>query len=449
MQNSIWWIEYLGLQGIRLDTLPYPEKDFVAEWSRRIMAEYPAFSIVGEEWSELPAVTSYWQAGKQNSDGFATHMSSVFDFPVQSEMAWALTGDPASVNGVWVNLYETVAQDFLYPEPMNLLIFPGNHDMDRIFTRLEEQLDLFKMAMVYVATMRGIPQFFYADEILASHVGTSSHGVLRSDFPGGWEGDTVNAFTGSGLDEQQLEAQDFVRRLLNWRKDNPVIHHGDFMHFAPIRNVYVYFRYDDAGTVMVILNRDEEPVELDLARFAERLGNATSATDVMGGEQRRTRRIDFPRTTLCAGSRTGVALDRYYASGRAYPAAARRYPPGRAFGEYERHELISGALTHPHHDRRTVTLTPIDDSAFEVHYREAGVEQLPSFAIDSHDSTPVEARTVRTQRYAIVFEIEGLTAIVDKVPGPGAVFEGRPAARRRGTRLLPSRDHARHSFFPR
>ena len=285
VQNSIWWIEYLGLQGIRLDTLPYPEKDFVAEWSRRIMAEYPQFTIVGEEWSELPAVTSYWQAGKQNSDGYSTHMTSVFDFPVQSELAWALTGDPESVSGVWVNLYETVAQDFLYPEPMNLLIFPGNHDMDRIFTRLEEQLDLYKMAMVYVATMRGIPQFFYADEILASHVGTSSHGVLRSDFPGGWEGDVVNAFTGEGLDEPQREAQDFVRRLLNWRKGSRTIHYGDFMHFAPVRNVYVYFRYDDTDTVMVILNRDENPVDLELARFAERLDDAAAATDALSGER--------------------------------------------------------------------------------------------------------------------------------------------------------------------
>ena len=285
VQNSIWWIEYLGLQGIRLDTLPYPDKHFVTEWSRRIMAEYPHFSIVGEEWSELPAVTSYWQRGKQNADGYETHISSVFDFPVQAELAWALTGDPESISGVWINLYETVAQDFLYPERMDIVVFPGNHDMDRIYTRLDEQLDLFKMAMVFVATMRGIPQFFYADEILASHPGTSSHGELRSDFPGGWQGDTINAFTGEGLTGEQLEAQAFVSSLLNWRKENPTIHNGDFMHFAPVRNVYVYFRYDEAGTIMVVLNRDENPVELETARFAERIGDAASATDALSGRQ--------------------------------------------------------------------------------------------------------------------------------------------------------------------
>ena len=285
VQNSIWWIEYLGLQGIRMDTLPYPDKEFLTEWSRRILEEYPAFSIIGEEWSVLPAVTSYWQRGKQNSDGYVSHFPNVFDFPVQDELAWALTGNPDTVSGVWVSLYETVAMDFLYPEPDDLVIFPGNHDMDRIYTRLDEQGDLFRMAMVYFATMRGIPQFFYADEILASHPGTSSHGELRSDFPGGWDGDTINAFTGEGLTDAQREAQDFVRTLLNWRKTNKTIHNGRFMHFAPIRNVYVYFRYDDIDTVMVALNRDEDTVILDMERFAERIGISRFATDVLTGQR--------------------------------------------------------------------------------------------------------------------------------------------------------------------
>jgi glycosidase len=194
-------------------------------------------------------------------------------------------GDPGSFNGVWLSLYELVGMDFLYPDPMNLVIFPGNHDMDRIYTQLEENFDLYRMTIAYYATMRGIPLFFYADEILASHMGTSSHGALRSDFPGGWEGDVVNAFTGEGLTGQQQDAQQLVRTLLNWRKGNPTIHHGRFMHFAPIRNVYVYFRYDDDNTIMVVLNRDEEPVTLETERFAERIGEATHATDVISGKR--------------------------------------------------------------------------------------------------------------------------------------------------------------------
>ncbi|MCK5326952.1 MAG: cyclomaltodextrinase N-terminal domain-containing protein, partial [Woeseiaceae bacterium] len=199
VQNAIWWIEYVGLQGIRIDTWPYPDKHFMTEWTRRIMQEYPDFNMVGEEWSENPAVVSYWQRGKQNHDGYVSYLPSLFDFPVQAALMRALMGDVASWNGVWTPLYELVGTDFLYPNPMSLVIFPDNHDMNRIYTQLEENDDLYKMAMVYYATMRGIPQFFYGDEILASHMGTSSHGELRSDFPGGWEGDTKNAFTGDGL----------------------------------------------------------------------------------------------------------------------------------------------------------------------------------------------------------------------------------------------------------
>ena len=285
IQNSIWWVEYLGLQGIRMDTWPYPDKHFMSEWSRRIMQEYPDFNIVGEEWSELPAVTAYWQRGQRNHDGYVSYLPSVFDFPVQGAVTRALMGDPSSFNGVWTSLYELVGLDYLYPDPMNLVIFPDNHDMDRIYTQLEENFDLYKMAMAYYATMRGIPMFFYADEILASHMGTGSHGALRSDFPGGWDGDTVDAFAGEGLTDQQREAQQFVRTLLNWRKNSPTIHHGKFMHFAPIRNVYVYFRYDSDNTVMVVLNRDEEMITLETSRFAERVGDTTHGTDVIGGKR--------------------------------------------------------------------------------------------------------------------------------------------------------------------
>ena len=285
VQNSIWWVEYLGLQGIRMDTWPYPDKQFMSEWSRRVMQEYPDFNIVGEEWSELPAVTAYWQRGQHNHDGYVSYLPGVFDFPVQGAFTRALMGDPESHNGVWVSLYELVALDFLYPDPMNLVIFADNHDMDRIYTQLEENFDLYRMAMAYYATMRGIPMFFYADEILASHMGTSSHGALRSDFPGGWEGDAVNAFTGEGLTAKQREAQQLVGKLLNWRKNSATIHHGKFMHFAPIKNVYVYFRYDEHNTIMVILNRDEEPVTLATARFGERIGDATHGTDVLTGKR--------------------------------------------------------------------------------------------------------------------------------------------------------------------
>jgi len=164
------------------------------------------------------------------------------------------------------------------------MIFPDNHDMSRIYTQLGEDYDLYRMAMVFYLTMRGIPQIFYGTEILMSHPGTESHGALRMDFPGGWEGDETNAFTGAGLSDRARDAQSFVRKLLNWRKQKTVIHTGQLMQFTPIRNVYAYFRYDENDTVMVVFNRGDEAVTIEIDRFAERIGNSRKAVDVITGE---------------------------------------------------------------------------------------------------------------------------------------------------------------------
>jgi glycosidase len=177
-----------------------------------------------------------------------------------------------------------LAQDFLYPDPFNLVIFPDNHDMSRIYTQLDEDDQLFRMAMVFYLTMRGIPQIYYGTEILMSHPGTESHGAIREDFPGGWPSDERNAFTGKGLNRKQIEAQQFVRVLLNWRKDAEVIHSGGLMQYSPIGGVYAYFRYDNDDTVMVVFNRGEDNVDLDLKRFSERLHDSESAVDVLSGK---------------------------------------------------------------------------------------------------------------------------------------------------------------------
>jgi glycosidase len=157
--------------------------------------------------------------------------------------------------------------------------------MSRIFTQLGEDIDLWRMAIVYYMTMRGIPQFYYGTEILMSHPGTDSHGAIRSDFPGGWDGDTSNAFTGLGLDGDRAAAQSFMRKLLHWRKSADVIHHGKLMQFAPIGNVYTYFRYDDDDTVMVVFNLADKPQTLEMSRFAERIGQRESAVDIVSGQR--------------------------------------------------------------------------------------------------------------------------------------------------------------------
>jgi glycosidase len=301
VQNAIWWIETLGLAGIRHDTHPYPDKHFMTEWTRRIMEEYPDFNIVGEEWNGNPMIVSYWQRGKQNRDGYVSHLPSLMDFPLQETLADVLVAEKPDWGSSWGPLYETLAMDSVYPDPFNLVIFPDNHDMDRIFTQLDEDLDLFRMAMVYTLTMRGIPQIYYGTEVLLDNTGfPGDHGVIRTDFPGGWAGDPVNAFTGEGLSESQREAQALIRQLLTWRQDQEVIHSGQLMQFAPIGEVYAYFRYDDEDTVMAVFNKNEAAIELPLTRFAERLGDATRAREVLSGETvdlRRPLRLE-PRSVM-------------------------------------------------------------------------------------------------------------------------------------------------------
>lgn len=282
-QNAIWWIEYLGLAGIRMDTYPYPDRHYMTEWTRRVMDEYPNFNVVGEEWSEEPAVVAYWQRGKRNPDGYVSYLPTLMDFPLQSALSKALTEEEGWTTG-WNRLYETLALDFLYADPSVLVVFPDNHDMSRIFTQMNEDFNRWKMAMTYVLTTRGTPQLYYGTEILMKNPGTNDHGVIRSDFPGGWPSDKVNAFTGKGLTDQQRQAKDFLKKLLHWRQQTPVVHFGKLTHFLPRDGVYVYFRHDDNDMVMVVLNKNTKPYSLKLDRFRELLPASATGTDVLTGQ---------------------------------------------------------------------------------------------------------------------------------------------------------------------
>ena len=246
------------------------------------MDEYPNFNIVGEEWVENPAIIAYWQEDKINQDGYTSCLPSLMDFPMTMTLHRALTQEEGWNSG-WNELYENLANDFLYAHPEKMVIFPDNHDMSRIFTQVGEDYDLYKMALTYILTMRGTPQLYYGTEILMSHPGSNSHGIIRSDFPGGWDGDSVNVFTGKGLADVELQAQSFVRRLLMWRKGKSLIHDGKLKHFVPDNGIYVYFRYYDDESVMVVLNKNKEATEIDLARFSESIRSFESGTDVSSG----------------------------------------------------------------------------------------------------------------------------------------------------------------------
>ncbi|MBC2837852.1 glycoside hydrolase family 13 protein [Robiginitalea sp. SC105] len=269
IQNSIWWVETLGLGGIRQDTYPYPSKEFMARWARSVMAEYPNFNIVGEEWSYNPLLVGYWQDGARNRDGYRSYLRSTMDFPLQRTLVEALTTDENWDSGLNL-LYEGLANDFHYARPEDLLFFGDNHDMDRIHTQLGESVPLTEMALAFVLTAPRTPQVYYGTEILMSNSDKpGDHGRIRTDFPGGWEGDRVDAFTGKGLKPSQKGMQSKLRNLLRYRRESPAIHSGATLHFAPEDGIYVLARRLESETVLLLLNKNDTPVTLDTRRFAE------------------------------------------------------------------------------------------------------------------------------------------------------------------------------------
>jgi glycosidase len=285
IQNSIWWIETLGLAGIRQDTYPYSPKKFLEQWTCSIMKEYPDFNMVGEEMITNPSIVAYWQQGKQNNGSYNGCLKTVMDFPLQAILMQSLTEEESWGKGL-VRLYDGLANDFVYANPNNLLVFGDNHDMDRVFTQLKNDPALVQMAMSYLLTIRGIPQVYYGTEVLIDNTAKpGDDGLRRTDFPGGWKTDNVNGFTGVGLSNDQQQMQAFMKKLLNWRKNKSVIHNGNTLHFVPDNGTYVYFRYNKQDTVMIILNKNTTSTIINTGRFAEIIKNKKSGIDVLSGQQ--------------------------------------------------------------------------------------------------------------------------------------------------------------------
>jgi glycosidase len=283
VQNSLWWIEYAGIDGIRMDTYPYPDKDFMAHWTREVLREYPRFNIVGEVWIHSAAITAYWLKNTFNRDGYQSTLPSVTDFPV-FEAATRAFNEPTGWADGLSRLYHVLAEDFVYEKPENNVIFLDNHDVTRYFTSVRENLGSFKLGLAFLLTTRGIPQVYYGTEILMTGDGGFHPGV-RKDFPGGWPGDATDAFRPEGRTPAQNEAFNYLRTLANWRKRTPVVHHGKLTHFLPENETYVYFRHDGQACVMVALNNSDQPKTLDTKRFAEVMAGYATARNVLTGEQ--------------------------------------------------------------------------------------------------------------------------------------------------------------------
>jgi glycosidase len=273
IQTTLWWVEYAGIDGIRMDTYQYNYKDFMNDWLKIIKTEYPDLFIVGEVWMNDPEIIAYWKKGNINRDGFASELEFITDFPIQATLNQVFS----DYKGIY-ELYNTVSRDYLYNDPNTNMIFADNHDVTRIFTFCKNDIKKYKQVITFLLTARGIPQIYYGTEILMTG---DHHEILRADYPGGWQEDTVNAFTKEGRTDLQNEAFNFLTKLLNWRKNSTVIHNGKTLHFIPYKDTYVYFRYDNNNCVMVAINNGKEDVTLDYNRHYEILKNYISGKEII------------------------------------------------------------------------------------------------------------------------------------------------------------------------
>ena len=285
-QWAVWWIEYSGLDGFRVDTYPYNEKMPMSRWCEAVMAEYPNFNIVGEVWTSSIPQLAYWQGGNENKDGFDSHLKSIMDFPLHDAIRSAMT---ESGNCGWgqgmTRVYDVVSHDFVYHDLQNMMIMAANHDTDRIGDVCEGDARRMKIVATLLCTMRGMPQMLYGDELMFRSTDRSKgHPTLRVDFPGGWEGDPVNLFDRSQHTDAQREVFDYTRQLMNWRKSKEVIHTGRTLHFIDRDNTYAFFRYNDSEAVFVYINNSDQTREIPWQRYSEITEGIATGRDVITGE---------------------------------------------------------------------------------------------------------------------------------------------------------------------
>ena len=284
IQNAIWWIEYADLDGFRVDTFSYNDKVGIAKWTKSITDEYPYFNIVGEVWMQNQAHMAYWQKDSKIGaiENFNSNLPSVMDFTLLNALTTVLNEDKAAWNKGMINVYENFTNDFLYPNVNNIMTFVENHDTNRFNTVYKNDFKKYQIAMAMIATVRGIPQLYYGSEIgMDGDKDKKGDADIRKDFPGGWEGDTNNAFSRSARTEQQQKYFDFTSKLFQWRKTNEAVHFGKMKHYIPENNVYVYFRYTDKKSVMVIVNNNIESQTIKTNRFQESIQNYSSGKDVI------------------------------------------------------------------------------------------------------------------------------------------------------------------------
>lgn len=282
IQNSIWWIEYSGVDGIRQDTYPYADYDMMVDWIEAVEKEYPQYNIVGEAWLNNPIGTSFWQRNSPiNTNN--TKLRSVMDFRFMGLSHSAFFEETGEWNGGLHGIYDHMTYDFIYPDIYNVLRFLDNHDTDRFLKEYPSDLAGWKQGITFLLTMPGTPQIYYGTELLMNGNKSRSDGDIRLDVPGGWPGDKTDHFTAEGRDRLQNEAFDFMKKLLHWRQGNDVIAYGDMKHYVLQKGVYVYERYLGDESVLIFMNGTSKQVEINLDRYAESIRDRTGWTDLLSG----------------------------------------------------------------------------------------------------------------------------------------------------------------------
>lgn len=284
IQNSIWWIESSKINGIRMDTYPYADMQGMAQWAADVLKEYPNFNIVGECWYGNEAGPAFWQSGSKINP-VETNLPTVMDFKYNIDREKMFFEETDPWNGL-NHVYDHLALDYLYPDPQHILTFLDNHDTDRFLPEMPDSLGVWKQALAFLLTSRGIPQLYYGTELLMNGTKKISDGYIRLDMPGGFPGDKVNAFTREGRTDMQNEAWDYLSRLLQWRRGeaNDVIAKGTLKHFMPQNGIYAYERRLGDKQVVVLLNGQSEPNTVTMERTLEILPYGTTMRDLVSGK---------------------------------------------------------------------------------------------------------------------------------------------------------------------
>lgn len=285
IQNSIWWIEYSKIDGIRMDTYPYADMAPMAQWIADVQKEYPGYNIVGEAWYGDVAGTAYWQRGSRLNKQGDPNLPTVMDFPTMIIATQAFHENTLEYGQGLNKIYNRLSLDYLYENPKNVLTFLDNHDTDRFLLTEPQNLGSWKQGVAFLLTTRGIPQIYYGTELLMHGDKKKTDGDVRKDVPGGFPGDTINAFSKEGRTALQNEAIDFLSKVATWRKGNKVISEGTLKHFMPENGMYVYERRLGDKRAVVIMNGTDRQLSVDMSIYKEILPTGSTLKDVITGEE--------------------------------------------------------------------------------------------------------------------------------------------------------------------